>query len=83
MPNHLDPDEGLYVPGLGRTLPPVLDIPDAAMLLGYGRARAWQLVTSGTWPTPLIRVGPRRVKVPTAAVLRLLELSFETKGESS
>jgi AraC-like DNA-binding protein len=38
-------------------LPPVLDLPTAARLLGIGRTVAYQLVKSNEWPTPLIRVG--------------------------
>jgi predicted DNA-binding transcriptional regulator AlpA len=52
-------------------LPPVLDLPTAARLLGIGRTAAYQLVKSNEWPTPVIRVG-RLIRVPTAPPLALL-----------
>jgi hypothetical protein len=51
--------------------PPVLDLPAAARLLGIGRTLAYQLVRTGQWPTPVIRVG-RLIKVPTQPLLELL-----------
>jgi predicted DNA-binding transcriptional regulator AlpA len=52
-------------------LPPVLDLPTAAGLLGVGRTAAYQLVREDQWPTPVIRVG-RLIRVPTAPLLALL-----------
>lgn len=52
-------------------LPPVLDLPAAARLLGVGRTAAYQLVRDNQWPTPVIRVG-RLIRVPTAPLLALL-----------
>ena len=52
-------------------LPPVLDLPAAAQLLGLGRTFAYQLVRRGEWPTPVIRIG-RLIKVPTAPLRDLL-----------
>ncbi len=52
-------------------LPPVLDLPTAARLLGVGRTAAYQLVREDQWPTPIIRVG-RLIRVPTAPLLALL-----------
>jgi excisionase family DNA binding protein len=51
--------------------PSVLDVPEAARLLGVGRTLAYQLVRTGRWPTPIIRVG-RLIKVPTEPLLRFL-----------
>ncbi len=56
---------------LPEQLPPVLDLPTAARLLGIGRTVAYQLVKSNEWPTPVIHVG-RLVRVPTAPLLALL-----------
>ncbi len=39
-------------------LPAVLDVPQAARLLGIGRTLAYELVRTEQWPTPVIRVGP-------------------------
>src|SRR5690349_19397754 len=51
--------------------PTVLDLPAAARLLGIGRTLAYELVRTGKWPTPVIRIG-RLIKVPTQPVLELL-----------
>ncbi len=48
-----------------RSLPVVVDLPTAARLLGIGRSSAYELVRTGQWPTPVIRVG-RLIRVPTA-----------------
>jgi excisionase family DNA binding protein len=41
----------------------VVDLPEAAAMLGIGRTLAYRLVREGSWPTPVIRVG-RLIKVP-------------------
>lgn len=41
----------------------VVDLPEAAAMLGIGRTLAYRLVREGTWPTPVIRMG-RLIKVP-------------------
>lgn len=51
-----------------RSLPVVVDLPTAARVLGIGRTCAYELVRSGQWPTPVIRLG-RLIRVPTAALL--------------
>ncbi|HWL38002.1 MAG TPA: hypothetical protein VNQ77_17585 [Frankiaceae bacterium] len=56
------------------TLPPVLDVPTAGRLLGLGRSAAYELVESGQWPTPVLRLG-RRLRIPTAPLLALLGIS--------
>jgi len=43
----------------------------AARLLGIGRTSAYELVRTGQWPTPVIRVG-RLIRVPTAPLLAAL-----------
>ncbi len=55
-------------------LPPTLDLREAAALLGISRTAAYELVRSGTWPTPVLRLG-YRIKIPTAPLLTLLGLS--------
>lgn len=57
-------------------LPSVVDLPTAAAALHIGRTAAYQLVRTGKWPTPVIRLG-HRIKIPTAALLELLCLSTE------
>jgi predicted DNA-binding transcriptional regulator AlpA len=52
-------------------LPTVLDVPTAARVLGIGRTMAYELVRTGTWPSPVLRVG-RLVKIPTASLLAVL-----------
>jgi predicted DNA-binding transcriptional regulator AlpA len=41
----------------------VIDLPEAAAMLGIGRTLAYRLVREDAWPTPVIRVG-RLIKVP-------------------
>jgi excisionase family DNA binding protein len=52
-------------------LPPVIDLIEAAALLGIGRTTAYKLVRRGEWPTPVLRIG-RLIKVPTAPLRELL-----------
>ncbi len=54
-------------------LPPVIDIPTASRVLGVGRSAAYELVRSGQWPTPVLRLG-RLIKVPSLPLLQLLGL---------
>lgn len=49
----------------------VLDLTTAAGVLGIGRTCAYELVRTGTWPTPVLRVG-RLIRIPTAPLLELL-----------
>jgi predicted DNA-binding transcriptional regulator AlpA len=64
----------MTTPGLPDQLPPVLDLPTAARLLGVGRTAAYQLVRENQWPTPVIRVG-KLIRVPTAPLLELLGIN--------
>jgi excisionase family DNA binding protein len=52
-------------------MPPVLDLPEAAALLGVGRTTAYRLVREQQWPTPVLRLG-RLIKIPTQPLLDLL-----------
>ncbi len=52
-------------------LPPVLDVPTAAKVLGIGRSLAYQLVRQGQWPTTVLHVG-KLIKIPTEPLVRLL-----------
>ena len=65
-----------------RELPPVLDVPAAAALLGVGRTAAYAAVRAGTWPTPVLRLG-RLVRIPSAPLLELLGLPAEHTGGAS
>jgi excisionase family DNA binding protein len=57
-----------------RQLPVVVDLLTAAAVLGIGRTTAYELVRTGRWPTPVLRLGSR-IRVPTAALHELLSLS--------
>ena len=57
-----------------RALPAVVDVPTAAAVLAIGRTAAYELVRSGRWPTPIVRLG-HRIRVPTAPLLTLLGVS--------
>ena len=63
-----------------RSLPSVLDLTTAASLLQIGRTSAYELVRTGRWPTPVIRLG-HRIKIPTAALLELLCLSTDLDAD--
>ena len=52
-------------------LPPVLDVPTAAKVLGIGRSLAYELVRRGEWPTTVLHVG-KLIKIPTEPLVRLL-----------
>jgi predicted DNA-binding transcriptional regulator AlpA len=57
-----------------RALPAVLDLPEAARILGISRTAAYELVRTGSWPTPVLRLG-HRIKIPTQPLLELIGLS--------
>jgi len=52
-------------------LPAVVDVATAAQVLGVGRSCAYEMVRTGGWPTPVLRLG-RLIRVPTAPLLELL-----------
>jgi lambda repressor-like predicted transcriptional regulator len=56
-------------------MPAVLDVPAAAALLGLGRSAAYKLLRTGSWPTPVLRLG-RLIKIPTQPLLELLSTGF-------
>ena len=49
----------------------VIDLPQAAAILGIGRTLAYRLVREGNWPTPIIRMG-RLIKVPVQPLQEFL-----------
>ncbi len=52
-------------------LPAVLDVPQAARLLGIGRTLAYELIRTNQWPTPVIRMG-RLIKIPSGPIIELM-----------
>lgn len=54
-----------------QALPPVLDVAQAAQVLGMSRTSAYELIRRDEWPTPTFRVG-RLLKIPKAPILALL-----------
>jgi hypothetical protein len=56
-------------------LPAVLDVPQAARLLGIGRTLAYELVRTDQWPTPVIRVG-RLIKIPSGPLIQLMSTGY-------
>jgi excisionase family DNA binding protein len=52
-------------------LPPLVDLPTAAKVLGIGRGLAYELVREGTWPTPVVRMG-KLIRIPTSCLRRVL-----------
>lgn len=63
-----EPTEGRGNRDRGRA---VLDLCEAAALLGVGRTTAYKLVREQKWPTPVLRLG-RLIKIPTQPLLDLL-----------
>ena len=57
-----------------RNLPPVVDVLTAAAILGIGRTAAYELIRTGQWPTPILRLG-KLIRVPSAPLLDLLGVS--------
>jgi predicted DNA-binding transcriptional regulator AlpA len=57
-----------------QTLPPVVDVPTAAAILGIGRTAAYELIRVGNWPTPILRLG-KLIRVPSAPLLELVGVS--------
>lgn len=53
------------------SLPAVIDLRTAADVLGVGHSSAYELVRTGQWPTPVLRLG-RLIRVPTAPLLALV-----------
>ena len=64
---------------LGVKLPAVLDLVEAAALLGVGRTTAYRLVHDQQWPTPVLRLG-RLIKIPTQPLLDLLAGTIRETG---
>jgi predicted DNA-binding transcriptional regulator AlpA len=56
------------------SLPPVVDVLTAAAILGIGRTAAYELIRSGHWPTPILRLG-KLIRVPSAPLLDLVGVS--------
>jgi len=65
-----------------RKLPPVLDVPVAAALLGVGRTAAHAAFRAGTWPSPVVRLG-RLVRIPSAPLLELLGVPVDHEVKQS
>ncbi len=59
-------------------LPAAVDLSTAARALGFGRTKAQELARAGQWPTTLLRLGSA-YRVPTAALLRLLEITPDSE----
>ena len=57
-------------------LPAVIDVPTAVTILGIGRTSAYELVRTGQWPTPVLRLG-RLIRIPSAPLRALLDASAE------
>jgi predicted DNA-binding transcriptional regulator AlpA len=57
-----------------RKIPPVVDVPTAAAILGIGRTAAYELIRMGKWPTPVLRLG-KLIRVPSGPLLELVGVS--------
>ena len=54
-------------------VPPVVDVPTAAAMLGIGRTAAYELIRLGQWPTPVLRLG-KLIRIPSAPILELIQV---------
>lgn len=54
-----------------RTLPAVVDVATAAIVLGIGRTAAYELIRTDKWPTPVLRLG-KLIRIPSAPLLDLV-----------
>jgi hypothetical protein len=63
-------------------IPPVLDVPQAARLLGIGRTLAYELVRTNQWPTPVIRMG-RLIKIPSGPLIELMTTGATTDRQAA
>jgi hypothetical protein len=67
MTSVIAPPDGapLHVPALGRDLPVPMEVPDAGVLAVFSRYRSYRAAREGA--LPIIRVGQRIMRVPTAS----------------
>jgi excisionase family DNA binding protein len=70
--------QGLVTPDEVARLPAALDVASAAALLGVGLTTARDLVRTGRWPSPVLRVG-RQYRIPTAPLLAVLGIPSEMR----
>ena len=57
----------------------VVDLRDAARILGIGRTLAYRLVREGGWPTPVVRIG-RLIKVPVKPLYDFIDGQSPSDG---
>ncbi|MBD1318531.1 helix-turn-helix domain-containing protein [Gordonia hankookensis] len=55
-----------------------VSVPETALLLGISRATAYDLIQSGD--LPVIRVGPRKLRVSTSRLQRILDGQEQPRG---
>lgn len=55
-------------------LPPLIDLPTAGRALGISRATSYALAAAGSFPVPVLRFGPRSMRVRSAELRRLLQI---------
>jgi hypothetical protein len=55
-------------------LPHVIDVSTAADVFEVGRSAAYEIIRSGQWPTPIIRIG-RHIRIPTLPLLKLVGMA--------
>jgi hypothetical protein len=65
----------IHVPALGLDLPLLLEVPDAGRLAGLSRYASYRATQDGTMPT--LRLGERRLRVPTVRWLDQLGVTYE------
>lgn len=48
-----------------------VNVPTAAPYLGIAANKAYELIKSGEWPTPVLRMG-KKIRIPVAELARVL-----------
>ena len=64
------------------TTQPCLSAEEAFAILGIERKTGYRAIKDGSFPVPVIRIG-RLIRIPTAALLRLLTVDGESVTEPS
>lgn len=65
-----------------RSLPPLVDIETASRALTISRSSAYALARSGQFPLPVLRIGPRALRVRAADLRRFLLTASAPDGGS-
>lgn len=69
-----DPNPARLTLAQAALLPPTVDVPTAARLLGISRSAAYQLAAQDALPAPVLRLG-HALRIPTAPLLAAIGIT--------